>query len=321
MKSRPAPIRIARCVGVVILALCGCGLLRAQNSAARRITQPINDGLRVALPGNVHPLAQPAYDKGAVPDSFATQRMLLLLQRSAQQELALREFIASAQTPGGANYHQWLKPEQFGSDYGPADSDIAAVMAWLQSHGFSVARITKGKSTRRLAQIHNYLVHGEAHHANNSDPQIPAAIAPVVAGITALNDFRPKSYAEVLGQATYNPTTHQIIPEWTLNQFSLALGPGDFAVQYDLNPVYSGGTNGAGVTIGIISASTVDPATVASYRSLFGLPPITLTNIVDGNDPGVFPAIVEAHLDVEVPGAVAPGAAINLYAAADTSVQ
>jgi subtilase family serine protease len=124
-----------------------------------------------------------------------------------------------------------------------------------------------------------------------------------------------------LGQATYNPTTHQITPEWTLNQFSLALGPGDFAVQYDLNPVYSGGTNGTGVTIGIISVSTVDPATVASYRSLFGLPPITLTNIVDGNDPGVFPAIVEAHLDVEASGAVAPGAAISFYAAADTSVQ
>jgi Pro-kumamolisin, activation domain len=172
VKSRPVPILIARCVDVVILALCGCALLRAQNSAARRNTQPINDGLRVALPGNVHPLAHPAYDKGAVPDSFATQRMLLLLQRSAQQELALREFIASTQTPGGANYHQWLTPEQFGSDYGPADSDIAAVTAWLQSHGFSVARITKGNTAIEFSgtagqiratfgtEIHTYLVHG-----------------------------------------------------------------------------------------------------------------------------------------------------------------
>jgi hypothetical protein len=330
---RPSPLLIARYVCVVILALCCCTLLHAQNSPARRITQPINDNLRVALKGNVHPLAQPGYDQGAVPDSFAAQRMFLLLQRSAQQEFALRQFIISAQTPGNPEYHQWLKPEQFGELYGPADSDIAAVTAWLQSHGFSVARVTKGKTAIEFSgtagqiratfdtEIHNYLVHGEQHHANNLDPQIPAAIAAVVAGITALNDFSPRSLAEPLGKATYNPATHQVTPEWTLNQFALALAPGDFAVQYDLKPVYSAGTNGAGVTIGIISASTVDPGTVASYRSLFGLPPLTLNNIVDGNDPGQAPAIIEAHLDVELSGAVAPGAAINLYASAGTAVQ
>ncbi len=42
-------------------------------------------------------------------------------------------------------------------------------------------------------QIHKYVVNGKQHFANASDPQIPAAMAPVVAGFVALNDFMPKS--------------------------------------------------------------------------------------------------------------------------------
>lgn len=170
-------------------------------------------------------------------------------------------------------------------------------------------------------EIHSYLIQGVEHHANNGDPQIPAALAPVVAGVTPMNDFRPKANLVVLGQAAYNARTHQVTPEWTLDSADLALAPGDFAVQYDLNPLYSAGTNGAGVTIGIIGDSNVSPAMVASYRTLFGLPANALNVVVDGNDPGLNGAVIESYLDVEVSGAVAPGATINLYTAAATNVQ
>ena len=200
------------------------------------------------------------------------------------------------------------------------------------------ARITKGKTAIEFSgnagqiraafntEIHIYLINGEVHHANNRDPQIPAALAPVVAGITPLNDFRPKSYMRVLGQALYDPKTHTLKPEWTIlgNPPVLALAPGDFAVQYDLNPLYNAGINGSGVTIGIIGAADVDPTTIANYRTLFGLPPVTLNVIIDSSDPtpgeGNW-ATGESYLDVEEAGAVASGANINLYTASDTSVQ
>src|SRR5207253_9887322 len=101
--------------------------------------------------------------------------------------------------------------------------------------------------------------------------------------------------------------THAITPQWTIGTRPLlALAPGDFAVQYDVNPLYNAGINGKGVTIGVISFSNVDPAIVAAYRSLFGLPAGTLNVIVDGSDPGQNGALVEAHLDVEIAGSVAP---------------
>src|SRR5437016_5342940 len=294
---------------------------------------PIDNSQRVTLRGNTHPLAQPRYDHGAVVDSFPAERMLLLLKRSPEQETALRQFIEDAHSPGSLSYHKWLTPEQFGRLYGSADSDVAAVIAWLQSHGFSVAHVSKGKTAIEFSgsagqirgafqtEIHTYFVLGEEHHANDRDPQIPAALAPVVAGITSMNDFKPKSYSAMLGRATYEPSTHQVKPQWTLAGSALALAPGDFAVQYDLNSLYSADTNGTGVTIGIIGASNVDPEVVAAYRALFGLPAKALNVVIDGQDPGLNGAALESYLDVELAGAVAPGATINLYTSADSALE
>ena len=321
---------------LVLFAVLAGNAAFAQSTSSTRITQPIDEQQRVTLKGNVHPLAQPRYDQGAVPDSLPAERMLLLLRRSPEKETALRQFLQDVHTPGSPSYHQWLTPEEFGKTYGPEDADVSAVTAWLQSHGFSVARIGKGKTAIEFSgnagqvrdafhtEIHAYRIRGVEHHANNRDPQIPAALAEVVAGITPMNDFRPKSNAEVLGQAKYDTRTHQVTPEWTMYGLptpELAVAPGDFAVQYDLNPLYNAGTNGAGVTIGIIGDSNVDPTTVAAYRTVFGLPAVAFNVIVDGNDPGVNGAVIESYLDVELSGAVAPGAAINLYTSAGTNTQ
>lgn len=327
-----------RCIGYLrffaLFALFTSSIVMAQVGPGSRITAPINDQVRVTLKGNTSPLARARYDQGPVPDSFPAERMFLILQRSPEREAALRRFIQDAHTPGSPSFHRWLTPEEFGELYGPEDSEVAAVAGWLQTHGFSVARVTKGKTAIEFSgsagqvreafhmEIHAYLINGELHHANSSDPQIPAALAPVIAGVTPMNDFRPKSYMEVLGEATYNPKTHQVTPQWTTASDVFALAPGDFAVQYDLNTLYAAATNGTGVTIGIIGASDVDPTVVANYRSLFGLAPINLNAVIDGTDPGEGNwATGESYLDVEVSGAVAPGATINLYTAADTSVQ
>lgn len=345
-KSRWSSFRSLRVLVVllslVLLSVFGINSTMTATPQRSRITQPVDERVRITLKGNTHPLAQVGYDLGAVSDSLPAERMLLLLQRPPEKEVALRKFLQDAHTPGSANYHKWLKPAELGALYGPEDSEIASGSAWLQRHGFSVARITKGKTGIEFSgnagqvreafgtEIHIYFVNGEEHHANNRDPQIPAALASVIAGITPLNDFRPTPQVKVLGKALYDRKTHLVQPEWTMNNNPplLALAPGDFAVQYDLNPLYTAGTNGTGVTIGIIGASNVYPNVVADYRSFFGLPASILNIVIDGLDPGPSASVnhgnfaeVESFLDVEVSGAVAPGATVNLYTAADTTVQ
>jgi len=119
------------CAFVVSFALISNG--QQSQVVPARVTQAVNPENRVTLRGNTHPLARLDFDQGAAPDSLATERLLLVLKRSTEQETALRKLLDAQQTKSSANYHMWLTPEQFGQQSGPADSDIQAVTNWLTS--------------------------------------------------------------------------------------------------------------------------------------------------------------------------------------------
>jgi len=351
------PLRfISRAVLVVAFSLtfaAPCALAAQRSSALPasgpqtlpRVQGPVEEGVRVVLGGNVHPLVRAGLTKsgidlGAVEDSFPAGRMLLLLARSTEQEAALGDFIKAAHTPGSPSFHQWLTPEEFGRLYGPADSDVAAVTAWLESHGLAINKIHAGRlaiefsgsagQMREAFQtgIHRYLVGGETHLANATDPTVPAALAPVIAGLAPVNDFHPQSYLKVLGAAQFNPKTHQATPQWTYPDWtypassgvSYAVAPGDFDLQYDINSVYKAGITGAGQSIAIVSASNVDLSLVQAYQSLFGLTANLPQVVVDGEDPGQNDAATEAYLDIELAGSVAPGAKVVLYTSGGTAL-
>ena len=334
----------------LIGALLSSSVLIAQNAAsaaapAIRVVSPIDDSQLVTLNGTVHPLANTLNDRGTAPDSLQLDRMHLVFRRSDSQEAALKQLVSDMHTPGSPNYHKWLTPDQFGAQFGPSDQDIAAVTTWLTGHGFNVAKVNPGRQTLEISgnvaqlrsafhtQIHKYSVNGDTHFANANDPEIPAALAPVVSGFVALNNFPIKSYAKLLGKAQYDPKTDQATPQWTVGSssaFSLVLAPQDYAVQYDLNPLYTAGTNGSGQSIAIINESNINVDLVNQFRTLFGLPPNPPQVIIDGNDPGVDGinnpdgpnfASVEAYLDVEWAGAVAPNATVDLVIGADTALE
>ncbi len=310
------------------------------SEAAPRVQTAVETDARVVLHGNMHPLIQAAAslsgtDLGAVEDSLPAGRMLLLLQRSPDQEAALADFILAAHTPGSPSFHQWITPEEFGRLYGPADSDVAAVTAWLESHGLTINQIHAGRlaiefsgtagqvSEAFQTEIRRYQVNGEVHLANATNPSVPAALAPVVAGLTPLNNFHPQSHLRVLGQAKFNRKTHQATPEWTYPEGGgvvFVMAPGDFAKQYDIASVYAAGTTGTGQSIAIISASNVDLSLVQAYQSLFSLPANLPTVVVDGVDPGQNSAATEAYLDIELAGSVAPGATVLLYTSGGTAL-
>jgi subtilase family serine protease len=322
--------------GVLATALSASAQTSVSSAAVPQIQQQVENSLRTTLPGNVHPLARAAFDRGAVEDALQAPRMQLLIKRPADREAALKAYIADIHQKGSANYHKWLTPDQLAHQYGPADSDIQTVTAWLQSQGFSVSKLSRAKSVIEFSgtagqvksafstQIHKYQVNGETHYANATNPQIPTALTPVVSGIVRLNDFKPKSQLKVQGSASYNPATHKGKPLWnypvgTTGEYFF-VAPGDFAMQYDTAPLTTAGITGTGQTIGIINDSNIDLNLVTNYRALFGLSATLPNVIIDGTDPGVNGDAIEAYLDVEISGSVAPSANIDLYIAADTTL-
>lgn len=317
-------------------------------TAEARITAAVDESRLATLRGNTHPLARPEFDQGAAPGSLPMQRMLLVLQRSPAQEAALAVLLEQQQDKSSPHYHQWLTPEQMGQQFGPADQDIQTITLWLQSNGFQIGNVSKshmviefsGTASQVLdafhTQIHKYTVSGKDHWANASDPQIPMALASVVAGIDSLHNFgrRPANHvAGVFGRSKTTGAVQAVKPLFTYpggcgsspSSPCYAVGPADFAKIYDvpnllLNPAPGTVWNGDGITIAIAGESNIDIQDVRDFRTMFGLPAKDPVIILDGPDPGVVAGVeTEADLDVEWSGAVAPNATIDLVVAEPTA--
>ena len=287
------------CVGVLaVIGAAGWGLpakAQAIGAVAPRITPPVDENNLVTLRGTVHPLARAQYDQGAVADSQPIRRGLLLLQRSPEQETALRQLLDSQQTKTSPSFHQWLTPAQFGQQYGPSDADVQAVTSWLTAQGFTVNRVSEGRTVIEFSgnagqvrnafhtEIHHYGVNGETHFANASAVRIPVALAPVVAGVVSLHNFPKKAQSHVLGVFSKNKATGEVKPlvrlvpthaadapsptfTFSLGGCSLtgntcfAVGPADF------DTIYNVPTNldGTGQTIAIVGDSEICTAGSAS---------------------------------------------------------
>ena len=309
--------------------------------APARITQSIDNTQLVRLKGNVNPLARPELDLGQVEDWQPMNRMLLLLQRSPEQETSLQQLLAEQQVKDSPNFHKWLTPQQFGAQFGPADADIQAVTDWLTSQGFHGIKVSSGRTTIEFSgtvdqvqnafhtEIHRYLVQGETWQANSENPQIPVALAPVVAGVVTLHNFPIESMKRSAGTMVAKKD-NAMSPLFTTNTGCgpapdhalpcYVVGPGDFAKIYNLPPTTT--LDGTNVTIGIAADSNINPLDVAAFRALFGLSSnFTSTNvIVDGQDPGldVGGEELEADLDAQVAGMVAPGATVKLVVSKST---
>jgi hypothetical protein len=231
------------------------------------ITQSVDESRLTVLKGNTHPLARPQFDLGTAPAMLPMQRMLLVLKRSAAQELALRTLIDSQQDKASPSYHKWLMPEEFGKQFGPSDADIQIITAWLQSHGFQVGT-TKGRTVLEFSgsasqvreafhtTIHKYVVNEEQHWANSSDPSIPTALTPAVAGVLTLHNFLKKPQIRMSKEPVTAKVMHGKRPEITFTDGTHGLGPQDFATIYH-SPAFSGGVTGSGVTVAVIGRSNL----------------------------------------------------------------
>jgi subtilase family serine protease len=304
---------------------------------APRIVTNIDEANLVTLKGNTHPAALPKFDQGAVSDSLPMQHMILVLQRSPEQEQALEKLLDEQQNPKSANYHKWLTAEELGKNYGPSAADISTVTNWLKYHGFLVNGVSKSglsidvsgtagqiRDTFHTA-IHTFDVAGNRHIANVSDPKIPAALAPVVVGFNALHDFMPK------------PAMRKAKPALTFTCDSSC--PGGFAgvTQYDETPVDfntiynvppntgTGALTGAGQTVVVLEDSNAQSIDISTFRHAFGInksgsfSQVHPTGSLTCANPGKTADEFEAAPDAEWANAIAFDANVELASCTSTT--
>ena len=327
-------IGLSRMLTFLLLSLTGVSICaRAQSQPL--ITAKIDNSARSVIAHSTHPLVNSAIDAGRVSGSLAMERLILVLGPGPEQENNLRGYLASLQDKNSPNYHHWLTPDEFGRKFGPNPADIQQVKSWLQQQGFSVGPVARSGRWIEFSgtaqqvesafqtQMRRYQVQGEQHIANATDISLPAALGPVVRGVLSLHDFFRKpllaQHYNVLRNDKGNLTP--VDPEFTAGRTNPQhyLAPGDFAGIYDFAPLYQEGVDGTGQTIAIVSRSNLELTDVDSFRQIFNLPANDPKFILNGPDPGIFGEdSLEATLDVEWSGAIAPNATVDLVISAST---
>jgi hypothetical protein len=308
----------------------------------------VDESQTVTLRGNTRPEAKFAqYDLGRVADDLPVEHLLLLLQRSLAQEQALETYIDSLNDKSSPNFHKWLTAVQLGEQYGVAPEDLGTVTNWLESHGFTVNTVysnhividfsgTAGEVRDAFhTELHYLRIGDQTHIANMSDPQIPAALAPVVQGIFSLNDFKPHPMYRMADPAYTFAGCATTTDAPTEPGTCYGVTAQDNQVIYNLTPLYpaagqpdsTGHYSGQGLTIALVEDT--DTYSGAGdwnyYRKVFGLartfPYGTYNQVHPGGcaDPGTNGNDIEAALDVEVASAIAPNANIELISCPSTT--
>ena len=213
---------------------------------------------------------------------------------------------------------QHLSREAFAEMYGADRTDLAKVEAFAHEHGLTVVEVSVPKRTVKLSgtvadlsaafgvYLANYEHPGGTYRGRVGPVQVPADLADIVVAVRGL-DNRPQA------------TPHfrlQSVPQAGSGSFT----PLQVAQLYD----FPSGLNGQGQCIALIElGGGYRPRDLTTYFTRLGLPTPTVTAIsVDGgqNHPTYNPngPDGEVMLDIEVAGAVAPGATIAVYFAPNT---
>jgi kumamolisin len=204
--------------------------------------------------------------------------------------------------------------EDFAATYGASPGDVEAVRAFAADHGLSVRAVDMGRRSVELAGTLGALqeafgaslaLHrdsdGRVYPGREGPLSLPAPLADAVTGVFGL-DGRPQSRTQ------FRPS---------------AATSGYSPVQVGDAYRYPTGTDGTGQTVALIElGGGFREADLSAYFTSLGVTAPKVTAVpVDGgaNTPGTANGPDgEVMLDIEVVGAIAPGAAIAVYFAPNT---
>ncbi len=286
------------------------------SQAAKRIHSNINESQTFELSGGTRPVValRLAQDLGEVPGSQPMPRMSLHFTLTAAQRADLDQLLAAQQNRRSSQYRKFLTPDQYANRFGLNTADIEKVTLWLENNGFSNVQAARSRAwvsfsgTAAQAQaafhtsIHKYVLNGQAHLANSTNPQLPKALESVAESVRGLHTFSMK-------------------PHFTSSSGTTYLVPDDWEQIYDVKPLYGAGLDGSPLggqpySIAVVGQSDVQLSDIEAFRAAAGLTAKDPTvQVPPGDtDPGFQTGgnndEAESDLDLEWAGAIAKNANI-----------
>ena len=240
-----------------------------------------------------------------------------------QNEGNLLPLIQALSTPGNARYGQWLTPAQFNAAFPAPAFDTS----WLTSHGIKqvagpspLVLTFKGTSSQFEAAfgttINDYRTKaGSTVYTNATEPSVPSAAFPEIAGIIGLDNVNDNASKPELAKPL-QVNGKLLSPKYGAGVEGTGLTPSQVESIYNAPSIYKL-SEGQGVTSAVFELSGYPGASdIRTYEKAYGLPKTKIQNInVDGGSCPVAEsfglpcnyAAAEDNIDIELQDAMAPG--------------
>jgi uncharacterized repeat protein (TIGR01451 family) len=264
------------------------------------------------------------YLPGSVPSALAQSSMLghlagtnvlhLAIGLPLRNQAAMNTLLSQVYNPASTNYHKFLTPAQFASQFGPTTNDYQAVVSFAQSHGLTV---TATPANRMLVEVSgkasdiegafNITLNQYRHPTENRTYFSPSSSPSVPNGLTVLDVSGLNSY--VKPRPKLHLSSSNVSPLPTPKVGSAPFGS---YMGYDFRAAYVPGTSltGAGQKIALVQFDGYLASDIALYEQMAGLPSHSLTNILLNGFNGVPTGTggeIEVSLDIEMVISMAPG--------------
>jgi len=337
--------RRSACAAAAVAGLTIAGLaIAAPGHQAGAAVRPAT----VTVAGSVAPFTAGTRAAGRLPAAERLTIQLWLQPRTAQATL----FAQAVSTPGSPQFHRYLSPDAYADRFAATAADATAVETWLRASGFTavsqgpqrtyvqaiatVAQISRAFDVRMTRYQADAAVNGGTQPlwSNDRPLSLPAALAPIVLGVTGLDSAAPTTPPGAEAATAAKATTpsapcSQYYGQHLETGLPAHFGRTSFPTQIcgysakQLRAAYGANqaSTGKGVTIAFTELGPAEPdmlLTLQDYAKASGLPVPSSSQYAQlsagkgctdttadtlAQDPGD----VEEQMDIEAAYAMAPG--------------
>jgi len=274
---------------------------------------------RVTLAGSERATLPGAHLKGAADPQERIEVTVLLRPVSTTTPATMER-----SGHGKPHERQYLSREEFAAAHGADPAEVAKIDAFAHEHGLDITQtnlaartVTLSGTVQALSEAFNVALHIYEHptgtyRGRTGAIEIPAELEGVIQGVFGL-DNRPQARAHLR-------PIHEQGGAWRTAKRGVSYLPTQVAKLYD----FPTALNGQGQCIAIIElGGGYKTSDLNTYFQQLGIPVPQITAISVGgahNSPTGSPTGPdgEVMLDIEVAGAVAPGAQLAVYFAPNT---
>ena len=219
---------------------------------------------------------------GQIPPN---SRLNLAISLPLRNQKALGDLLVQLYNQDSQMFRQYITPEQFAAQFGPASSDYETVAAFVQSNGLTVTGTCPDRTVLNVSglvsdiektfhvtmRLYRHPKENRSFFAPDVEPSVDISVP--ILHVSGLDNF-----------FVPHPASLRIAPiiRAPLAKSAYGTGPDGFLMGNDFRTAYVPGVslNGSNQIVGLLELDGYYPSDITNYEAIAGLPKTTLSNVL-----------------------------------------